>query len=154
MKMNKKTYLIREYRNSDIDAVIAIFKDTVYTINSKDYSFKQIEAWTNIDVNKWVETLEKNYSLVAIIDENIVGFGDIDDNNHLDRLYVHKDYLGLGIATSLCGKLEARASKEISTFASISAKGFFENRGYSTIKAQEVCRHGIYLTNYVMLKKL
>ncbi len=152
--MNKKTYLIREYRSSDIDAVIALFKDTVYAINSKDYFFNQIEAWTNIDVNKWIETLEKNYSLVATIDEKIVGFGDMDDNDHLDRLYVHKDYQGLGIATSLCDKLEARASKEISTFASISAKGFFEKRGYSTIKVQEVCRHGIYLTNYIMLKEL
>ena len=140
MKMNKKTYLIREYRSSDIDAVIALFKDTVYAINSKDYFFNQIEAWTNIDVNKWIETLEKNYSLVATIDEKIVGFGDMDDNDHLDRLYVHKDYQGLGIATSLCDKLEARASKEISTFASISAKGFFEKRGYSTIKVQEVFR--------------
>ena len=30
--------------------------------------------------------------MVAIQDGEIVGFGDMDSNGYLDRLYVHKDH--------------------------------------------------------------
>lgn len=38
--------------------------------------------------------------------------------------------------------------------ASVTAKGFFEKRGYRVIKEQQAERHGILLTNYVMEKRL
>ena len=72
---------------------------------------------------------------------------------HLDRLYVHKDYQGKGVATALCDNLEQTVQGSISTHASITARGFFVKRGYQTIKEQQVERQGIMLTNFLMVKR-
>lgn len=42
---------------------------------------------------------------------------------------------------------------KIVTHASITARPFFEKRGYAVIKEQQVERQGIFLTNYVMVKQ-
>ena len=42
----------------------------------------------------------------------------------------------------------------MTTHASITARGFFEKRGYRLIRAQQVERSGERLTNYVMEKPL
>ena len=38
------------------------------------------------------------------------------------------------------------------THASVTAKPFFEKRGYRVVREQQVSRQGILLTNYVMEK--
>ncbi len=82
----------------------------------------------------------------------IIGFGDIDKTGYLDRLYVHKDYQGKGVATTICNKLEKEVQGKIFTHASITAKTFFEKRGYKVVKEQQVERQGVILINYVMEK--
>ena len=57
------------------------------------------------------------------------------------------------IATAICNELEAVVQEDIVTQASLTAKAFFEKRGYVVMKAQEVVREGISLTNYIMIKK-
>lgn len=85
----------------------------------------------------------------------IIGLGDIDETGYLDRIYVHKDFQGQGVATAICNRLENEiGAKCITVHASITAKPFFEKRGYHTIKSQEVEKQGIFLTNYIMAKKL
>ena len=50
-------------------------------------------------------------------------------------------------------ELEHAANKvTITTYASITAKSFFEKRGYKVIKEQHVERKGVLLTNYLMEK--
>ncbi len=107
----------------------------------------------NINLEKWNELFQEHFSIVAVDDEIIVGFGDIDETGYLDRLYVHVDYQGKGIATSICNQLEQAVKGDITTHASITAKPFFEKRGYKIVKEQQVERQGIFLTNYVMTKE-
>ncbi|MBS7337450.1 MAG: GNAT family N-acetyltransferase, partial [Thermoguttaceae bacterium] len=45
-------------------------------------------------------------------------------------------------------------SATITTCASITAKPFFEGRGFRVVKRQEVERQGIRLVNFVMVKRL
>ena len=61
--------------------------------------------------------------------DRIVGFGDIDRTGYLDRLYVHAEYQGKGIATAICDWLEQTATGRIMTHASITARTFLEKRG-------------------------
>ena len=96
-----------------------------------------------------------HYTLVAIKNERIVGFGDIDKKGYLDRLYTHKDCQKIGIATKLCDLLEQSAQQNtITTHASITAQDFFAKRGYATIKKQSVLRNNIHLFNFIMQKNL
>lgn len=84
--------IIREYRPSDCKHLVELFYQTVYSINAKDYTDEQLNAWAtgNVDINEWNQSLSEHFSIVAMKDGIITGFGDIDRTGCLDRLYVHK----------------------------------------------------------------
>lgn len=57
------------------------------------------------------------------------------------------------MATMLCDRLERHFPVScITTHASITAKPFFESRGYRVLREQQVTRNGVILINYVMEK--
>ncbi len=147
--------VIREYRPLDCEILAELFYNTVHTVNVKDYTKEQIDVWATgtIDLEKWNQSFMEHYTLVAVDDEVIIGFGDIDKTGYLDRLYVHSDYQGKRVATAICEQLEQAVQGSIVTHASITARPFFENRGYKVVKEQQVERQGIFLTNFVMEKE-
>lgn len=150
----QKNMIIRNYQPSDCRETAELFYKTVHTVNAADYTQEQLHAWATgkMDLENWNLSFQKHYSLVAVYDNSIIGFGDIDQTGYLDRLYVHKDYQGQGVATAICDKLEQTVPGKIITHASITAKPFFENRGYKVIREQQVIRNKISLTNFVMEK--
>ena len=146
---------IREYKPADCEQLAELFYNTVHSINAKDYTEEQLNVWATgrVDLQEWNLSFLKHKTIVAIENDEIVGFGDIDDSGYLDRLFVHKDYQRLGIASAICNELEGSVKgKSIITHASITAKPFFQQRGYRVVKEQKVIRQGIALTNYVMEK--
>lgn len=147
--------LIREYQKSDCKELTELFYNTVHTVNAKDYTKEQLDAWATgqADMKKWDQSLQEHFSIVAVDAGIIAGFGDIDKTGYLDRLYVHLGYQRKGIATAICNRLEAAVQENIVTHASITARPFFEKRGYKVVKEQQVERQGILLTNYVMIKE-
>lgn len=147
--------IIRNYKPEDCKYLAGLFYDTVHSVNAKDYTKEQLNAWAtgNVDLDKWNESLLEHTSVVAVENDTIVGFGDMDQTGYLDRLYVHRDYQNRGIATAICDRLEtAVLAEKYVTHASITAKPFFEKRGYRIIKEQQVERQEIRLTNYIMVK--
>lgn len=146
---------LRNYNASDCACLAELFYQTVHSVNAKDYKKEQLDVWANGNVNlkEWDKSFSEHYTIVCIKDDAIVGFGDIDKTGYLDRLYVHKDYQRKGVASAICDELEQAVNvSKIITHASITAKPFFEQRGYKIIKEQQVIRNGISLTNYVMEK--
>lgn len=151
---------IRTYRQDDIKEIAELFYNTVHTVNAADYTEKQLDAWAdgNIDLAAWNQSFQEHMTLVAVVPsekesgiEQIIGFADMDSTGYLDRLYVHKDFQRHGIASELCDRLEQAANVEnFTTHASITAKPFFEKRGYQVMCVQQVERKGVLLTNYVM----
>lgn len=147
--------IIRKYKSEDCKCLTELFYDTVHTVNARDYTKEQLNVWATgqVDLEKWDASLSEHYSVVAVENDIIVGFGDMDETGYLDRLYVHKDYQKKGIATAICDKLEETVQAlNFVTHASITARPFFEKRGYKVVKEQQVERQGIFLTNYVMEK--
>lgn len=147
--------MLRQYKTSDCRVLAQLFYETVHAVNAKDYTQEQLAVWATgyVNLEEWDKTLSDHYTVVAVEDEKIVGFGDIDTTGYLDRLYVHKEYQNRGIATAICSQLEnAVYADTITVHASITAKPFFLSRGYRIIREQQVIRQGISLTNYVMEK--
>lgn len=146
----------RHYRSSDCKAIAQMFYETVHTVNAADYSPAQLDAWASgtVDLKAWNESFSAHHTIVATQGGQIVGFGDIDADGYLDCLYVHKDFQRQGIATALCACLESVASETVTTYASVTAKPFFEKRGYRVQKAQTVTRQGISLPRFQMQKEL
>ncbi len=104
-------------------------------------------------MEKWAQSFKEHFSLVVVDNEIIIGFGDIDRSGYLNRLFVHSDYQRKGGATAICNQLEQKVQGSIVTHASITARPFFEKRGYKVVKEQQVERQGILLTNFVMEKE-
>ena len=73
-------------------------------------------------------------------------------------LYVHPDLQSQGVASMLLGRLEASAEARglvrLSTEASITARPFFERRGFRVLAAQDVIRRGQALANFQMERRL
>lgn len=93
-------------------------------------------------------------SFVACEGDTIIGFGDIDPSGYLDRLYVHKDYQRMAIASALLNKLENSCDAEkITTFASITSRPFFLASGYTAVRENIVIRNGVSLVNFLMEKR-
>ena len=148
--------LLRAYRPGDCREMAALFYDTVHAVNARDYTPEQLDAWAGgpVDLDAWDRSFRAHTTLVAVAGGRIVGFGDIAGDGYLDRLYVHKDWQGRGVATALCGRLEAAVPGPVTTHASITARPFFEQRGYRVVRPQQVERRGVLLTNYVMVLPL
>ena len=147
---------LREYIPSDCAQMAELFYQTVHSVNAKDYTQEQLDAWATgeVDLQAWDESFRAHRTIVATENGEIVGFGDMDETGYLDRLYVHKDHQGQGVASAICDELERfAAGKTFTTQASITAKPFFQHRGYRVVRQQEVIRRGVALTNFVMEKQ-
>ena len=147
---------LRRYVEADCAELARLFYDTVHTVNGSDYNQEQLDAWATgeVDLESWNQSFLAHHTVVAEQDGIIVGFGDMDETGYLDRLYVHKNYQHRGVATAICDELERNSTTtDFITHASITARPFFEKRGYAVIKEQQVERRGVRLTNFVMKKR-
>ena len=140
--------VLRPYRPSDCPVLARLFYQTVHTVCARDYAPAQLDAWADgrPDLAAWDASFRAHTTLVAEWDGVIVGFADLADGGYLDRLYVHRDYQGRGIATALCDALTGARL----THASLTARPFFQRRGWRTVRRQQVERRGVLLTNFVM----
>lgn len=151
---------LREYCSSDCATLATLFFDTVHTVNAKDYTEDQLKAWApvELDLTSWDKSFQKNNCIIAESDGIIVGFGDMEANGYLDRLYVHHSYQGQGVATAILAKLEGDAVAmnlkhfSFSTYASITAIPFFQAMGYNLVHENTVVRNNIILINFLMEK--
>lgn len=154
--LNALAVTLRPYRPGDCPALAALFYETVHTVNAAHYTPAQLDAWAPAcgpDLAAWDKSFRAHRTLVAELDGRLAGFGDLDPAaGYLDRLYVHKDLQGRGVATALCNALEEASAGPVVTHASVTARPFFARRGYRVLRAQQVERRGVTLANYVMEK--
>ena len=99
-----------------------------------------------MELAAWNASFLEHTTLVAVEGETIVGFADLAADGYLDRLYVHRDWQRRGVASALCDALPGARV----THASLIARPFFERRGWRVVREQQVERHGVLLTNFVM----
>lgn len=158
---DKTPIVIRELVASDIESCVRLFYGTVHSVNAKDYTAEQLEAWappTTIATDPRCQTIMNNIAYVAEINKTFVGFGDMTKQGYLDRLFVHHNYQRQGIASTIVKKLIEEAYKhdleEITTHSSVTAKPFFESFGFIVCQQQEVDLSGVKLVNFIMKKSL
>ena len=133
---------IRRYNAADFDAAIRLFYNSVHSISNRDYFPEQLDAWApDIDV------IQRERRL----DERLL-------SGYFDLLYVHPEYQRQGVATMIADNIEehvtSQGARTITTDASITAKPFFEQRGYRVVKMQTAQIRGSSLVNFHMEKEL
>jgi len=151
---------IRKATISDLPEMQKLYVETIQSVCKNDYNPQQIEAWTYGIKNKerWIEVIEKQFVLLAIIENQIAGFGTLKDGDYIDFFYTHKNFQRQGIADKILNELENEArkhhSKIITSDISITAKPFFEKKGFAVKTEQKNIRLGVELINFKMEKEL
>ncbi len=88
----------------------------------------------------------------------MLGFSSMNEKGYLHSLFVHKNQQGKGIATQLLFEVERIAKQygatEITSEVSLTARPFFEKKGYKVVKTQKCQANKLKLTNFVMHKSL
>lgn len=152
---------LRDYTEKDLDELLELFYSTVHSVCCQDYNQKQIDTWAprNPDQNHWKQRLSKCSVQVLENDQGeIIGFGSLQKNGHLDHLYTHQDYQSKGAGSQILMAIEKRAKLDghhiLTTDASETARPFFLKKGFVTQKRQTTSLKGVAFTNYRMQKKL
>ncbi|WP_193195707.1 GNAT family N-acetyltransferase [Nostoc sp. MG11] len=149
---------LRIYKIDDTEEIIKLFYDTVHEVNIHDYTKAQVDAWasTNTDIEVWIRRLGDKFTYVAEEGNQIIGFGQLEANGHIDCFYCHKDFQRQGVGTQILEQIELKAKaleiKKLFTEASVTAKPFFESKNFIVVRKQEVERRGQKFINFVMEK--
>jgi putative acetyltransferase len=146
--------VVREYRPSDLSAVVTLFQRTVREVNARDYSPFQISAWAPDppDLDAWSKRLSSGAVFVAERHGDIVGFIRIEANGNLDLLYVAAEFQRQGVAKALFDQVlswaSSRGIKRFVSEVSVTAKPFFERVGFRVLRSQVIERHGISIDKF------
>ena len=150
--------IIRRFQPGEEPVLHELFFNTIHNVNIKDYSKEQVNAWAPRDYNidDWTNRIRSLSPFVALIDNNIVGYADIQDDGFINHFYCHWQYQGEGIGKTLMQTLFNEGKrKNINRFyahVSVTAKSFFEHCGFSVVKNQHVTIRGMVLKNFLMEK--
>lgn len=127
--LKKEQIKLKNYNHLYLDKILEIFVISVKQTCTKDYSYDQIQAWLSSANNKtkYHDTFSKNKTILAFVDDTLIGFGDISKENYLNMLYVHPNYQHNHVASIICDELEKDIIiSPIYVDASITAKPFLK----------------------------
>ncbi len=152
--------VVRYFKSEDSEALARLFFKTIREINIRDYTPTQVEAWApeNRDMEKWRKSFDGKNVFIAEEDKKILGFGELEDNGHIDRFYIAANHIGKGVGKRIYDAIEDRAKvlniPLLFVEASITAKPFFARMGFAVIREQTVTVKGVGMNNFVMEKRL
>lgn len=145
---------------SDAVELKNLFQNTVLAINRRDYSQAEVEDWASCgdDLSNIENMIKTHYFIVAVNQQSeIVGFSSITSQGYLHSMFVHKDFQGEGIATMLLNEIEQYAITNgimrITSEVSLTARPFFEKKGYIVEEEQKRKANQLSLTNFWMAKQ-
>lgn len=152
---------IRQAQQSDAVELKELFQNTVIVINRRDYSQVEVEDWASCgdDLSNIEEMIKTHYFIVAVNQQSqIVGFSSITPHGYLHSMFVHKDFQGKGIATMLLEEIERYAITtgimRITSEVSLTARPFFEKKGYVVEEEQKRKANQLSLTNFWMAREV
>lgn len=92
------SFEIRRYGDADAPQIATLFFDTIHSVNLRDYTSEQIDAWApplsgseqDKRAERFARSLKKRLSYVADQEGIVIDFANIAQNGYADWMYVHK----------------------------------------------------------------
>jgi putative acetyltransferase len=148
---------IRPYAETDAPATLNVFLAAVTETASAHYSAEQIAAWARPaerDVNQWNFARKSLNTYVATIGSEVAGFADVGSEGYIDMMFVAPKFGRRGVASALLAHLQCIAAgvgaSELYTNASLTARPFFEQHGFTVVAEPHPVPLGVEMTNYKM----
>lgn len=152
---------IRPFVPEDADLLKGVLTRAVLEGTAGYYTHAEQKAWlSSVEAKKatWPVRLAEQITLVAELQDRVVGFMTLGYDGHLDFAYVLPDVMGLGVAETLHDRMLNEAQHldvtELSTDASLRAQRFFIRMGWQVIRHRKVEIGDQILRNARMRKPL
>ncbi|QDW63223.1 GNAT family N-acetyltransferase [Oerskovia sp. KBS0722] len=152
--------ILRAYDESDAEATLRVFLRAVRVTASKDYSPEQVAAWGSDDIplDAWGVKRLQTGTVVAVEGDEVLGFSDVDERGYVDMMFVDPAVTRRGVASALLDHVTRTAREhgavELTTYASLTARPFFEKHGFVVVEERQPVLRGVSLTNFSMRKPL
>ena len=77
---------IRRYRPGEEAEIWRLYFDTTHQIVACEYTAEQIERWApaDVDIEAWSRKLARTRPFVAVAENAIVGFAELEPDGHID----------------------------------------------------------------------
>lgn len=147
---------IQNYKPEFIEAITDVFYESVHAIDESIYSEEQKNAWAPLprDYEAWAGRLMFKRPYLAMQDERLLGFIELDPDGYIDSMYIHPEFQRQGVGTVLYEHLLAVAQekgfKRLRVDASWVAKPFFEGKGFAVVSENQVDQNGVLISNFAM----
>ena len=151
---------IRRFKSGDEVALFQVFFTAIHQVASHDYSSEQIQAWapSDLDFNVWAARVQRNQPFVAELDDEIVGFADLQPEGYIDQFFVSGTRPRQGIGSALMRRLHVEAHAlgltDLSADVSRTAEPFFASHHFQVVERRYPVRGGVVIPNALMRKRL
>jgi len=151
---------IRPFLRGDEAALFRVFHSAVHVVAARDYTPEQLAAWAPDDLDRaeWAQRMQVLRPCVALLDEAVVGYADLQPNGYITHFFVSGLHPRRGIGAALMEQLHVLATQlglaELRADVSLTAEPFFAAHGFTVVQRQQPVRRGVALANARMRKDL
>lgn len=151
-------FTVRLYREADAPEMAQLYFDSARQLGARRYSAEQVAAWAPAPLEAsavQARAADGRTTLVAVnAGGEVLGYGDLEADGHIDHLYCRPDAAGTGVAGALLDGLMAEAGRlglaRAYVEASELARGLFERRGFVVRQRRDFEVRGVAIHNYAM----
>lgn len=149
-----------DFRKEDLDELIQVFRDAIRLNANEHYSAAQLDAWAKKadDRDAFAASLDEGWVRVAVDDDGIVGFAQINMPGHIAMLHTAPRVARQGVGTLLLDDMlalgEAMGADVLTVEASSVARDLFAFFGFTETATEVVERHGVSFTRHLMQRSM
>jgi len=149
---------IRKYKPGEELLLHEIFYTSIHENAVEFYSVEQLMAWapTKFEKDKWIARIKRINPFVIILDNEIVGYADLQNDGYIDHFFIKGGHSGKGLGSIMLKKLIAEAVMKgvphLTSTVSLAAQKLFLKFGFEIVKRQKVRICEVELENALMKK--
>ncbi len=152
---------MRDYTGADAAPTLKVFRDAVTVTGAQRYTAEQVVAWAGPpedNLPAWHAARSAPATVVAVIDDTVVGFSDLDTQGYIDMLFVSPGFGRRGVASRLLDEVESRARTAgldaLTVSASLLLRPLLARRGFVVEKQLAPVVSAVTLVSFAMRKAL
>jgi len=147
---------IRKYMPGEELLLHEVFFSSIHENATEFYSKEQLQAWApaDFDKEKWKAKIKAINPFVMMLNNEIVGYADLQKDGYIDHFFVKGGFAGKGLGSKLIQKILKEAEKLkipcLYSNVSLAAQSLFTKHGFRIEKKQQVLMNGLILENALM----